>query len=314
MPARAVFIAVSAAIAAGIVVYHERERLLELLDRTSRKVALSLSQIAEDFNPRPRQTEHPMTSRAPPRPRTPSEEQWTEEEKAFIFDEKPTDTEARKRDEDTFGAASGWEGRDGAARDVRRRGSPLAAPADGSVLFDTAPASPAGSSTPTGTAVKVPGSVTCTSFSRRSSSATLSGDRALPNLPPPLPPKPQALAQEAIPTAAAVAAEIVSPLQTPDVLVTTANADSSRTASSSSDHEGRQTENPFGNSQPYWSIHEWAENTTLGSGSRSPSIAGSAAEEIPQPADEILSEFGSEDESVGSWTEVGSSIHSDDDN
>lgn len=314
MPARAVVLVVSAAIAAGIVAYHERERLLELLERTSRKVALSLSQIAEEFSPRPRQMEHPMASRAPPRPRTPPGEQWTEEEKAFIFDEKFTDTEARKRDEDTFGTASGWEGRDGMARDVRHRGSPLTAPIDDSVLFDTAPASPAGSSTPGGIAVKVPGSVAGTSASRRSSNATLSGDKVLPDLPPALPPKPQALVQEAPTAVATAAAEPASSSQVPNVPVTIANVDSSRTASPSSDHEERQAENPFGNSQPYWSIHEWAENTTLGSGSRSPSIAGSAAEEIPQPADEILSEFGSEDESVGSWTEVGSSIHSDDEN
>ncbi|CUS13538.1 unnamed protein product [Tuber aestivum] len=293
MPARAVFLAVSAAIAAGIVVYHERERLLELLERTGRKVALSFSQIAEELNPRPRQMEHPMAGRTPPRPRTPSGEEWTEEEKAFIFDEKFTDAEASKRDEDTFGAASGWEGLDGVAGDVRHRGSPLVAPANDSVHFDTAPASPARSSTPAGVAVKVPGSVTATSPSRRSSSATLGGDKALPNLPPALPPKPRALAQEATPTAA--------------------NVDSPQTSSSSSGHEGHQAENPFGDSRPYWSIHEWAENTTLGGG-RSPSIAGSAAEEISQPADEILSEFGSEDESVGSWTEVGSSIHSDDEN
>ncbi|PWW75089.1 hypothetical protein C7212DRAFT_364815 [Tuber magnatum] len=234
MPARAVVLAVSAAIAAGIVVYHEREKLLELLERTGRKVALSFSQIADEFNPRQRQAGLPMSGRAPPRPRTPAGEQWMEEEKAFIFDEKSADTEARKRDEDTFGAASGWGGLDGVAGDVRHRGSPLVAPANDSVHFDTAPASPARSSTPTGIAV--------------------------------------------------------------------------------SDHEERQAENPFGNSQPYWSIHEWAENTTLGSGSRSPSVASSAAEEIPQPADEIMSEFGSEDESVGSWTEVGSSIHSDDEN
>jgi len=314
MPARAVVLVVSAAIAAGIVAYHERERLLELLERTSRKVALSLSHIAEELSPRPRQTEHPMASRAPPRPPTPAEEQWTEEEKAFIFDEKSSDTEARKRDEDTFGTASGWERRDGVARDVRHRVSPLATSADDSVLFDTAPASPAGSSTPAGIAVKVPGSVAGTSTSRRSSNATLSGDKVLPGLPPALPPKPQSPAREALAAAATGAAEPASSSQVPDAPVTIANADSSRTVSSSSDHEEHRAENPFLNSQPYWSIHEWAENTTLGSGSRSPSIAGSAAEEVPQPADEILSEFGSEDESVGSWTEIGSSIHSDDEN
>jgi len=315
MPARAVVLVVSAAIAAGIVAYHERERFLELIERTSRKVALSLSHIADELSPRPRQMEHPMASRAPPRPRTPvGEEQWTEEEKAFIFDEKSADTEARKRDEDTFGTASGWERRDGVARDVRHRGSPLATPADDSVLFDTAPASPAGSSTPAGIAVKVPGSVAGTSPSRRSSNATLSGDKVLPGLPPALPPKPQSLAQEARAAAATGTVEPAPSSQAPDASVTIANANSSRTASSSSDHEEHQAENPFLNAQPYWSIHEWAENTTLGGGSRSPSIAGSAPEEIPQPADEIMSEFGSEDESVGSWTEIGSSIHSDDEN
>ncbi|KAG0633990.1 hypothetical protein HOY80DRAFT_560831 [Tuber brumale] len=314
MPARAVFMAVSVAIAAGVLVYKERERLLEILEHTGRQVALSLSQIAEEFSPRPRQMEHPMTSRTPPRPRTPSGEQQTEEEGAFVFGAGSTGAGARGWDGGALGAASGWEGRDGVARDVRHRGSPLPALGDGSVLFDTAPASPARSSTPAGTAVEVPGSVTYTSASRRSSSATLSGDRAPPNLPPALPPNPQALAQEAIPTAAEITAENVPPPQTPDVPVAVGNADSSRTASSSSDHEGHQAENPFRNSQPYWSIHEWAENTTLGSGSRSPSVAGSAAEEILQPADEILSGFGSEDESVGSWTEIGSSIHSDDEN
>ncbi|RPB01230.1 hypothetical protein L873DRAFT_697796 [Choiromyces venosus 120613-1] len=304
MPARAVILVVSAAITVGIVAYHERERLRELFERTGRQVALSFSQFAEELNPRPRQTEYPMTGRAPYRPRTPDREQWTEEEKAFIFDEKPADTEERKRNEDTFGTASGWEGRDGVTRDVRHRGSPFSAPASDSVLFDATPASPARSPTPVGIAVKVPGSVTGTSVSRRSSSATLGGDKALPNLPPALPPKPQGVA----------AVGLVSSSEAAEVPVAIANADSSRTASSSGDSEEHESGNPFGNSQPYWSIHEWAENATRGSGSRSPSIAGSAAEEIPQPADEILSEFGSEDESVGSWTEIGSSIHSDDEN
>jgi len=85
----------------------------------------------------------------------------------------------------------------------------------------------------------------------------------------------------------------------------------SRTASSNGDQEDRPR-NPFENSQPYWSIHEWAENATSNLGS--PSIAGSAAEELPLPADDILSEFGSSDESVASWTEVGSSVDGEDEN
>lgn len=65
------------------------------------------------------------------------------------------------------------------------------------------------------------------------------------------------------------------------------------------------TQNPFVNSQPFWSIHEWAENASAIS---SPSLAGSAAEE--------LSDAGTDNEradlvSVSSWTEVGSEVSDD---
>ncbi|KAI5781476.1 hypothetical protein EDC01DRAFT_632750 [Geopyxis carbonaria] len=64
-------------------------------------------------------------------------------------------------------------------------------------------------------------------------------------------------------------------------------------------------QNPFVNSQPFWSIHEWAENTSAIS---SPSLAGSAAEEL---GDAGTDDEGADLVSVSSWTEVGSEVSDD---
>lgn len=98
-------------------------------------------------------------------------------------------------------------------------------------------------------------------------------------------------------------------------------SDSSRTisvigsdAGASNPSNPTNASNPFENSQPFWSIHEWQENTVQAAPSEagveeipsSPSLAGSAAEELDNISD-MASEFGS----VASWTEVASEFSDD---
>jgi len=90
---------------------------------------------------------------------------------------------------------------------------------------------------------------------------------------------------------------------------------SSRTISDNGDYP--VPENRFVNPQPFWSIHEWQENTTQDAPvdcSSSPSLAGSAADDLDTISD-IASDFGSdhgtEPGSVGSWTEVASEFSDD---
>jgi hypothetical protein len=85
---------------------------------------------------------------------------------------------------------------------------------------------------------------------------------------------------------------------------------SSRTLSIVDSDASASNPSPFENSQPFWSIHEWQESTVLASPSEagveeipssSPSLAGSAAEEL-----DIINDLASEAGSVASWTEVAS--------
>ncbi|KAI5851038.1 hypothetical protein BZA05DRAFT_419094 [Tricharina praecox] len=73
--------------------------------------------------------------------------------------------------------------------------------------------------------------------------------------------------------------------------------------------------NPFENPQPFWNIPEWQENTVVealdDTPSSSPSLAGSAADELLDTMSDLASESGSEG-SEGSWMEV-ASVTSDDD-
>lgn len=61
----------------------------------------------------------------------------------------------------------------------------------------------------------------------------------------------------------------------------------------------------------FWSIHEWAENAT-GSPASSPSLAGSAAEELSENGWEAGSDEGSTgsagEGSMSGWSEVGSDV------
>lgn len=291
MPARALILVVTAAVAAGIVVYREREKLLELVDRCGQKIALSFHNFADGLH---RELEAPMSGRGSLNTET-EKDRGSSGERVTFYDEKAAEADLHG---ESSGTASGWNGTTG---DIRHRGSPPIIP--DSVLFDAPPISP-GSSSASGVPIKVPGSVV--SVSQRSSD-TAAGDsgKALPILPPPPPPK----RQSPIEVHSALGGMSSTPL-VPLVPAVVSNG-TSRTASSNEDQEDRP-QNPFENSQPYWSIHEWAENATSNLGS--PSIAGSAAEELPLPADDILSEFGSSDESVASWTEVGSSVDGDDEN
>jgi len=294
MPARALILVVTAAVAAGVVVYREREKLLELFDRCGQKIVLSFHNFADGLN---REREAPMSGRGSLLNAEDEKDHGSGDEKVSFYDEKAAGADLHG---ESSGTASGWNGTRG---DVRHRGSPPIIP--DSVLFDAPPIC-SGSSSASGVALKVPGSVVSVSCP---SSGTAAGDsgKALPTLPPPPPPPPKRQS----PTEAHSALGEMSSAPLAPLVPAAVSNETSRTASSNGDQEDRPR-NPFENSQPYWSIHEWAENATSNLGS--PSIAGSAAEELPLPADDILSEFGSSDESVASWTEVGSSVDGEDEN
>lgn len=313
MPAKVIFIAATVIVAAGIVAYENREHVYEFVDRTRRKVASSLQALAHEISPRERVA---MSSNGSFSSSTAYRENENEKREREEREETIRSFTFTKEDE-AYGLASSsgrermYNENDSFAGNVRHRGPQFGAVPQDSVVFDAATES-SRSFSPLPTPVKVQGFV-----SRRSSISALHQEKPLPEIPPTLPPKPQSLVDErrSSPEAAVTlnpftdAAVIESP-----IIETTkpqSNVPTTRTISSTEDQD-EPLPNPFENSQPYWSIHEWAENTTRTPVSSSPSLAGSAAEEIDQPADDILSDFGSEVESVGSWTEVGSSVSGDD--
>lgn len=310
MPAKVIFIAATVIVAAGIVAYENREQVYEFVDRTRRKVANSLQALASEI--RPHRDRVALSSNVSFSGSTAYREDEGEkrEQEARAEAERSFSKEA-----EAYGFASSsrfYNENNSAAGNVRHRGPQFAAVPQASVVFDATAESSRLSSPPL-TPVKVPDFV-----SRRSSTDTLQQEKPLPQTPPAPPPKPESPISGNMPYSSEVAAFLnpftdAAVVQSPvtEEVPAQANATTSRTASSTEDQEGHIL-HPFESSQPYWSIHEWAENTTHTPVSSSPSLAGSAAEEIGQPADDVLSDFGSEVESVGSWTEVGSSVSGDD--
>lgn len=305
MPAKAIFIAATIIVAAGIVVYENREHVYEFVDRTRRKVANSLQSLADEINPRRERV--PLSSTGSFSGSTTYREGVSEKRE---YEARSEGGPSFTKEGEAYGFASSsgrerfYNENNSAAGSVRHRSQQSGAVPESLVVFDAATDSSRLSSPPPA-AVKVPDIV-----SRRSSSSTLHQEKPLPQTPPALPPKPQPLVGDNVvlnPFTDAAVIQSPEPEQVPEQ----ANATSSRTISSAGGQEEHIT-NPFENSQPYWSIHEWAENTTHTPISSEPSLAGSAAEEVEQPADDVLSDFGSEVESVGSWTEVGSSVSGDD--
>jgi hypothetical protein len=133
--------------------------------------------------------------------------------------------------------------------------------------------------------------------SRRSSSATLSAGHA-PNFEKPLPPPPPPPAESPFESG------YESQSAAPPAGETARGAASSRSASDV-EELGVPLQNPFENSQPFWTIEDWAEEASHAQSS-SPSLAGSAAEEI-----DAISDIASVVESVDSWSEVGSDVSGD---
>lgn len=309
MPAKVIFLAATVIVAAGIVAYENREQVYEFVDRTRRKVANSLQALASEIRPRDRIA---LSSNVQFSGSTAYKEDESEkrEQEARAEAERSFSKEA-----EAYGFASSsrfYDENNTAAGNVRHRGAQFGAVPQASVVFDAATESPRLSS-PQLTPIKVSDFI-----SRRSSTETLHQEKPLPQTPPAPPPKPQSPVGGSLPYSSEVAAFLnpfadLAAIQNPvtEEAPAQANTTTSRTVSSTEDQEGR-IPHPFESSQPYWSIHEWAENTTHTPISSAPSLAGSAAEEIDQPADDVLSDFGSEVESVGSWTEVGSSVSGDD--
>lgn len=310
MPAKVIFLAATVIVAAGIVAYENREQVYEFVDRTRRKVANSLQALAGEI--RPHRDRVAMSSNMSFSVSTAYREDENEkrEQEARAEAERSFSKEA-----EAYGFASSsrfYDENNTAAGSVRHRPQFGAVP-QASVVFDAATESPRLASPPL-TPIKVADFV-----SRRSSTETLHQEKPLPQTPPAPPPKPQSPIGGSLPYSAEIEAFLnpftdAAVIQAPVIEETPApaNATSARTASSNEDQEGHILPHPFESSQPYWSIHEWAENTAHTPISSAPSLAGSAAEEIGQPADDVLSDFGSEVESVGSWTEVGSSVSGDD--
>lgn len=273
MPVKAIIISIAVLMAAGAALYDNREQVQELLDKARRKLASKLHTLAEDISPdRQKQQSH----------------------EAIPMDGRPFGGDSQHLSEKA-GEASGYALQDqsttlrqrgaGGSRDETAAGGPA-------LLFET------GSDHDETEKLMAASSVS--SQSLRSSTATLGFEKPLPPPPPP----------------AAVAAVAAPPAESPfesgyESLeqAPARTAPSSHTFSDAEGSAGTPLQNPFENSQPYWSIHEWAENTSHEQSS-SPSLAGSAAEDIDAVSD-LASEFGSVPESVNSWEEVRSDISGD---
>ncbi|KAI5845165.1 hypothetical protein DFP73DRAFT_594302 [Morchella snyderi] len=303
MPAKIIFIAATVIVVAGIVVYDNREHVYEFVDRTRRKVKNSLHALAQEINPQ--REPIPMTNRGP------FSESYRENEGEKV---KPYNEERSERGEKSFTKGDEAYGfASSSSREqyhneyhtpsahVRHRGQQFGTMPENLVVFDASTES-SRMSTPR-----------LDPISRRSSTETLQLEKPLPQMPaepPALPPKPQSLAVQPSPELSVISDPFVDVAEVQEAAepIEQQKAVSSRTVSSGEDQE--DVSNPFESSQPYWSIHEWA--SAAHTPSSAPSLAGSAPEEIEQPADDILSDFGSDVESVGSWTEVGSSVSGDD--
>lgn len=310
MPAKIIFIAATVIVVAGIVAYDNREHVYEFVDRTRRKVQNSLHALKQEIGSRGEPI--PMASRGPFS--GPYSDNENEKERQHCHERSERGDRSFTKEDEAYGLASSSareqypsESHTPSAN-VRHRGQQFGTMPQNLVVFDTATES-SKMSTPQLGPVKVFDTV-----SRRGSTETLQLEKPLPKMPsepPALPPKPQSLVRQPSPGLSVISDPFVDVPETQEIIEPVyeqQRAASSRTVSSGEDQE--DISNPFENSQPYWSIHEWA--SAAHTPSSSPSIAGSAPEEIEQPADDILSDFGSDDESVGSWTEVGSSVSGDD--
>jgi hypothetical protein len=296
MPAKIIFIAATVIVVAGIVVYDNREHVYEFVDRTRRKVKNSLHALAQEINPQ--REPIPMTSRGP----------FSESYRGNGGEgERPYNEERSEGGDEAYGFASSSSREQyhneyhTPSAHVRHRGQQFGTMPENLVVFDAATES-SRMSTPHLDPV-----------SRRGSTETLQLERPLPQMPaepPALPPNPQSLAVQPSFELSVISDPFVDVAEVQEVTepIEQQEAASSRTVSSGEDQE--DVSNPFESSQPYWSIHEWASAAHTPSSAHS--LAGSTPEEIEQPADDILSDFGSDVESVGSWTEVGSSVSGDD--
>ncbi|KAF8249893.1 hypothetical protein K440DRAFT_620323 [Wilcoxina mikolae CBS 423.85] len=282
MPVRALVVGVFAVSAVGYIVYDQREHVLEFVDLSRQKIAELLRLIADKVSSEERRREEvPMAGR-----------QFSYSSSSSSHDEKraaePETTAATGRDVGELGGH------------LRHRG---AEPHEGStVIFDSTGDS---SEPPTYNkeAAYIAPAVAAVA-SQNSSSITAVTPENLQHLAPN-----ENASESGYGTAAPQP-------QAQSFSRHTASL-SSRTISISDNSDHTAPENPFVNPQPFWSIHEWQENTTQDAPadrSTSPSLAGSAADDLDTISD-IASDFGSdhgtEPGSVGSWTEVASEFSDD---
>ncbi|KAF8544948.1 hypothetical protein BDD12DRAFT_800917 [Trichophaea hybrida] len=282
MPVRALVVGVFAVSAVGYIVYDQREHVLEFVDLSRQKIAELLRLIADKVGTEERRREEvPMAGRQ----FSYSSSNGSHDEKRAAEHEK---TAATGRDVGELGGH------------LRRRG---AEPHEGStVIFDSTGNSSEPPAYNKEAAHIVP---TVAAIASRNSSITAVTPENLQYL------VPNENASES-------GYETAAPQQPHAQSFSRHTASlSSRTISISDNGDHTAPENPFVDPQPFWSIHEWQENTTQDAPadrSTSPSLAGSAADDLDTISD-IASDFGSdhgtEPGSVGSWTEVASEFSDD---
>jgi hypothetical protein len=265
MPVKAILVGVAIAAAAGYALYENREHVIELADRSRAKLAALLRRLADEISSeehRRHEEEVPMAGRS------------------FGIELNENRRNSNPFDDQNTVEPPVVSGRDSAAAAAQpglrhRSGGEQPADVQSSVLFENSQ-SPAEIPVVAATAV----------------------------------------------TAATTAAVVYTAAAADDVVSESGNDTahqpigqitpiaSSRTVSIVESDAGASNPNPFENSQPFWSIHEWQESTVQASPSEagveeipssSPSLAGSAAEELDNIND-LASEVGS----VASWTEVAS--------
>jgi len=278
MPVKAIAIAVAAVITAGIVIYDNREFISEFIDSSRRKLATSLHTLADQVHA---EQPHRQSHEAPYAGRQPFDnlQRRSSTRESYEDNEKPYSYQQARSGE---AIVTGYDNNDQQGT-LRHRGGDFTG--QSTLLFDAeSEASSYQNEKLIGTAPP----------SRRSSSATLSAPSLEKPLPPPPPP----------PAESPFESGYESQPAAPPAGETARAAASSQSASEAGELRV-PLQNPFENSQPFWSIEDWAEEASHAQSS-SPSLAGSAAEEI-----DAISDIASVVESVDSWSEVGSDVSGD---
>ncbi|RPB28959.1 hypothetical protein L211DRAFT_250453 [Terfezia boudieri ATCC MYA-4762] len=350
MPAKAIPIIVAAVVATGIVIYNNREQIVELYERGRNKLAQSLHKIADQVGAR--QREGPMG--------------YSDLDEAYrrrSFDDRLRREEEAEGFLQPYGKISNPEGRTtGRAQNAPARYRQRNTGGECHVLYDlpavkedlpplpprrTLESAPSESGYGSEQTAFISSPLRPARVQQQSSPLAQQSEVIMPSAPPAepapralSPPAPALPVSAAVVVAGAAVGATVAAALTPEALTslptslptspsTLPDAQSPPSTHSSSSHSEPDVipPNPFESAASYMSTQEWINNTSCGSSedgdSRPPTQAGQgsddgsvvgAGEIVDIP--EVVSEFGSgsdgEFDDAASWTELGSETSEND--